>query len=142
MYCTNKKQKPIFVCPVCNESGPNTTSLSHWVRSEHGSVICPTLSGQRCGECGENGHTTKKCLEMKRELRDKRRRQYQAQQQQPEQNFSAVHQSTGVQIRRYGAYGAESKREEELRRIISDVKKKPEVINEKDRQIVRVFNSF
>lgn len=140
MYCA-KKLKPIFVCPVCNETGIDNTSLSHWVRSNNGSVICPTLLGQKCGECGESGHTTKKCLERKRALRDQRRSLFMKQAssgggQEQEQQIRIL----SAQPPKNGAYGAETRREEELRRIIADVRKKPEVIDEKDRQIVRVFN--
>jgi hypothetical protein len=33
-----------------------------------------------------------------------------------------------------------AEREEELRRIIADIRKKPEAIESKDKQIIRVFN--
>lgn len=128
MYC-NKKQKPFFVCPVCHETGTDITSLSHWVRSKTGSVVCPTLLGQKCSTCGDSGHLSKKCLERKREERDLRRHLYRIEAATTINRSLIIHQPV-------------SRREEELKRIFSNTKKKPEVahITEKEKQIIRVFN--
>lgn len=135
------KQKSFFVCPVCHETGTDNTSLSHWVRSKSGSVVCPTLLGNACAECGDSGHTTKKCLERKREERDLRRSLYQIE-------AAASHTTTLSSY--YPEYiddqqQREEQREEELKRILSNAKKnnhdnRKDEVHEKEKQIIRVFN--
>ena len=69
------KKQSAFVCPVCHDTTMDG-HLKHWVRNQNGSVVCPTLLGIACGVCGDRSHTTKKCLQKKREDRALRRSMY------------------------------------------------------------------
>ena len=127
----NKKQSS-FVCPVCNDTSFDG-HLEHWVRNQgNGSVVCPTILGISCGVCGERSHTTKKCLEKKREDRARRRSVYMSASDMRESESKGVlicNNSKSEQVRKV----------EELKRITADT---PIVkIEKKERSFMRVFYS-
>lgn len=67
--------KKSFLCPVCHDTTLDG-QVNHWVRNQNGCAVCPTLLGISCGVCGDSSHTTKKCLQKKREDRARRRSMY------------------------------------------------------------------
>ena len=138
------RNKKSFLCPVCHDTTLDG-HLNHWVRNQNGSVVCPTLLGIACGVCGDVNHTTKKCLEKKREDRARRRSMYMS-----------------VVSSEYGVSGAESgvdksgvisgvdksgvisevdhnRKVEELKRITADTP--PTIIKNKKKEVRRVFYS-
>ena len=128
------KQSPAkkqFECPVCHDSTKDG-HVEHWVR-RNGSAVCPTLLGIRCGECGDTTHTTKKCLEKKREDRDRRRRLFKLN----------MHSASGDTVKSSESVPpAEHLRKvEELKRITADkaVGNGDELNNKKDAIFTRVF---
>lgn len=84
-------------CKVCKDAGlPSSTYTSHYVKDQpgpNGKVVCPTLLNQACRVCGEHGHTSSYCAELKR------RREYRS---------SSYHQESD----RYRRRGEEEEEEE------------------------------
>ena len=142
MYKQTPSRKQ-FECPVCHDSTKDG-HVEHWVR-RNGSAVCPTLLGIRCGECGDTNHTTKKCLEKKREERDRRRTLF---------KLNMHSYSTGDMVKSTAATEsvppAEHLRKvEELKRISADKAiggkggddDDESKTNKKDAQFIRVFYS-
>lgn len=57
-------------CKVCKDAGlPSSSYNSHYVKDQpgpNGRVVCPTLLNQACRVCGDHGHTSSYCAELKR----------------------------------------------------------------------------
>jgi hypothetical protein len=62
-------------CPICIAAGV-THVRPHRIRDDRNKVTCPTLLKQKCMHCGKKGHTPKYCSELKKEEKDKKRRDY------------------------------------------------------------------
>ena len=62
-------------CPICIAAGV-TNVRPHRIRDDRNKVTCPTLLKQKCMHCGKKGHTPKYCSELKKEEKDKKRRDY------------------------------------------------------------------
>ena len=62
-------------CPICISAGV-TNVRPHRIRDDRNRVTCPTLLKQKCLHCGKKGHTPKYCSELKKEEKDKKRRDY------------------------------------------------------------------
>lgn len=132
MYKQSPSRKQ-FECPVCHDSTKDG-HLNHWVRSQSGSAVCPTLLGIRCSECGDTTHTTKKCLEKKREDRDRRRKLF---------KMNMTQSSSSSEAPESAPAAAEHLRKvEELKRITADkAVGKEDDHKKKDTQFARVFYS-
>jgi len=136
MYLTKK-----FVCPVCHYRTLNG-HLEHWVRSKSGgNVVCPTLLGITCRQCGDSSHTTKKCIETKRDERDRRRKLYKS-----EMCTLVTHRQLGAGAGACAGAGECKdsaavliRKVEELKRITADISIANREEN-KDNRIVRVIN--
>jgi len=128
MYLTKN-----FECPVCHYRTLNG-HLEHWVRSKSGmSVVCPTLLGIPCRQCGDSSHTTKKCIETKRDERDRRLQLYKS-----EMCTLVTHRQLGAGERKDSA-AVLIRKVEELKRITADISIANREEN-KDNRIVRLIN--
>lgn len=65
----------VVKCPICIAAGV-TNVKPHRIRDDRNRVTCPTLLKQKCMHCGKKGHTPKYCSELKKEEKDKKRRDY------------------------------------------------------------------
>jgi len=119
-----------FLCPVCHDTTLDG-QVNHWVRNQSGCAVCPTLLGIACGVCGDCRHSTKKCLDKKREDRARRRSMY----------MSVTNESGGVVVKSgvvITAAADQARKVEELKRITAD---KPSTVGNKKKEIMRVFYS-
>ena len=136
-----RNNKKSFVCPVCHDTTLDG-QVNHWVRNQNGGgVVCPTLLGIACGVCGDCSHTTKKCLQKKREDRARRRSMY----------MSVVSSEYISEVNKSGVISGVNKSEvnksevdhnrkvEELKRISADTP--PTIIENKKKEVRRVFYS-
>ena len=108
---SSSSHRKTFLCPVCHDTTLDG-QVNHWVRNQNGCVVCPTLLGIACGVCGDCGHTTKKCLEKKREDRAQRRSMYMS-----VSEYTGSRFSSGV---RCGTAADQERKVEELKRITAD----------------------
>jgi len=128
------RNKKSFLCPVCHDTTLDG-QLNHWVRNQNGGgVVCPTLLGIACGVCGDVNHTTKKCLEKKREDRARRRSMY----------MSVVSDEYGLlsgATSRVKEAVDHTRKVEELKRITADTPSTTTTIENKKKEVRRVFYS-
>jgi len=125
------RNKNTFVCPVCHDTTLDG-HLKHWVRNQNGCVVCPTLLGIACDVCGDLSHTTKKCLEKKREDRARRRSMYMSE-------YGGVVSGGVVSGAKTPTTVVDHHRKvEELKRIASDT---PPIVENKKKEVRRVFYS-
>ena len=55
-----------FHCKMCKDAGKSESVYTgHRVKDSTGTVICPTLLGYKCTQCGKKGHTIKYCTNPK-----------------------------------------------------------------------------
>lgn len=121
------RNKKSFVCPVCHDTTLDG-QVNHWVRNQNGGgVVCPTLLGIACGVCGDCSHTTKKCLQKKREDRARRRSMY----------MSVVSSEYISEVNKSEV--DHNRKVEELKRISADTP--PTIIENKKKEVRRVFYS-
>ena len=126
------RNKKSFVCPVCHDTTLDG-QVNHWVRNQSGCAVCPTLLGIACGVCGDCRHSTKKCLEKKREDRARRRSMY--------MSVVSSEYISGVNKSEEGNKSEvdHNRKMEELKRITADTP--PTIIENKKKEVRRVFYS-
>ena len=75
----NKSNKKPF-CKVCQDAGKTESDYtSHYVKSDKGIVICPTLLAVLCRYCNKKGHTIKFCPTLEQNKKEDKKHAFKIQ---------------------------------------------------------------
>jgi hypothetical protein len=71
---TNIKSSKKPFCKVCQDAGKSESDYtSHFVKSDKGVVICPTLLAITCRYCNKQGHTIKFCPTLEQNKKEEKK---------------------------------------------------------------------
>jgi len=82
---TNIKSSKKPFCKVCQDAGKSESDYtSHFVKSDKGVVICPTLLAITCRYCNKQGHTIKFCPTLEQNKKEEKKHAFKNQKEEKE----------------------------------------------------------
>jgi len=139
----NNNKKPF--CKVCQDAGKTESEYtSHFVKSDKGIVICPTLLEVVCRYCSKQGHTIKFCPTIEQNKKEDKKHAFKAQKEEKEKEQYVTKKSNKKTSNLYASLCDDTSSDEESnkktnkktnknsKRINNSISKNKQLINNDD----------